>query len=489
MKPSSSWTVPTRRELILVFGLLVVLLFVSQNDGLVFSPESVKLDEVTGKEGNGVQSSFSDNSLRDPRLTWGETPPETTLVAHAAGWNIFDQLYLLNGTLYIVSSNPPTSFPELRLMYSTGREVRNGKEEELKRFPTDKDIRIISLTEARTLFGTSATRIDGPNWLVNDAANQFITHYYHWAAELLFGMWRAYSSLDPFITPDGVTSIPPPRRLMFRFVPCSKWRDYASMNQWVLRGAFPSISMEFSSDWADRASMGRPFVFDRVLIADRAAAGQGAAYHRTWRTASEAFSLRGSPHWWSPVRNNVLEFSGLAPEWVLGPDPGAIGTRQKFVITYISRQGWGRRMLRDEDHEELVRQLTRLKNRYGYEVNVANMDKLSRAEQFQLAGRTTIMMGVHGNGLTSLVWMRPTPRSTVIEFFYPKGIAFDYEYTTRALGMVHYGVWDNITFTRPDVPPFPQYPEGFQGNDIPVNGMVVADLVHRRLQLDQETDD
>ena len=28
-----------------------------------------------------------------------------------------------------------------------------------------------------------------------------------------------------------------------------------------------------------------------------------------------------------------------------------------------------------------------------------------------------IMMGVHGNGLTALLWMRPTARSTVIEFF------------------------------------------------------------------------
>ena len=54
-----------------------------------------------------------------------------------------------------------------------------------------------------------------------------------------------------------------------------------------------------------------------------------------------------------------------------------------------------------------------------------------------------IMMGVHGNGLTSLLWMRPTPRSTVIEFFYPGGFAHDYEYTTRALGMVHYGFWDD----------------------------------------------
>lgn len=51
------------------------------------------------------------------------------------------------------------------------------------------------------------------------------------------------------------------------------------------------------------------------------------------------------------------------------------------------------------------------------------------------------MMGVHGNGLTSLLWMKPTPRSTVMEFFYPGGFAHDYEYTTRAIGMVHYGFW------------------------------------------------
>lgn len=50
-------------------------------------------------------------------------------------------------------------------------------------------------------------------------------------------------------------------------------------------------------------------------------------------------------------------------------------------------------------------------------------------------------MGVHGNGLTSLIWMKPSPRSTVMEFFFPGGFAHDYEYTTRALGMVHYGFW------------------------------------------------
>ena len=59
------------------------------------------------------------------------------------------------------------------------------------------------------------------------------------------------------------------------------------------------------------------------------------------------------------------------------------------------------------------------------------------------------MMGVHGNGLTSLVWMKPSPRSTVMEFFFPGGFAYDYEYTTRALGMTHYGFWGSELVLSP----------------------------------------
>lgn len=51
------------------------------------------------------------------------------------------------------------------------------------------------------------------------------------------------------------------------------------------------------------------------------------------------------------------------------------------------------------------------------------------------------MMGVHGNGLTALLWMKPALRSTVIEFFFPQGFAHDYEYTARAMGITHYGFW------------------------------------------------
>lgn len=164
------------------------------------------------------------------------------------------------------------------------------------------------------------------------------------------------------------------------------------MNQYVMRGAFPSLGMEFSEDWDDRAQMGTPFVFDRVVLADRAAAGEGDPFKVTWRTASNAFELPGSLYWWSPIRRAVTEFAGLPLSLIAGEgvDPATKAENEQFVITYVSRQEWGRRMLLSEDHNRLIQELNRLHDVYGYEVNVVSMDKLPRSEQIALAGRTTV---------------------------------------------------------------------------------------------------
>lgn len=340
-------------------------------------------------------------------------------------------------------------------------------------------MKIIFPSEARRLLGTHASKVAGTSWICNDPP-QFLDHYYHMAAELLFGLWRTYSSLDQKIESDGVTLLASPRRFMFTHAKALEWRDYSHMNTFMLKAVFPSMSYEFADEFADRAKAARPYIYDRIVFADRAAALRGAQFAHTWRTASEAFTLNGSPYWWSPVRRNLLEFIGV-PESTLHPADSATP-----VITYVSRQDWGRRMLRKEDDAVLVKALNGLHDKYGYEVNIVSMDKLSRDEQLRLAARTTIMLGVHGNGLTHLLWMKPTPRATVIEFFFPGGFAHDYEFTSRALGISHYGFWGDHYFTAPDTPEV-AYPDGFQGNEIPVDGNLVAELIHARLTIPVET--
>ena len=87
---------------------------------------------------------------------------------------------------------------------------------------------------------------------------------------------------------------------------------------------------------------------------------------------------------------------------------------------------------------------------------------------------------------------------TVVEIFYPKGFAHDYEWTTRAMRGRHFAIWnDTYVFsppprpevvdhpppryhTYPDTPPV-AYPEGFQGTSIPVHGPTVARVIEDRL--------
>ncbi|KAG2352962.1 hypothetical protein BDR07DRAFT_1435423, partial [Suillus spraguei] len=390
------------------------------------------------------------------RMTWSNgRVPNTRVVSHVPGWTIFDNLFVFNGTVFVVTDFP-SSIPNRLTITSTAVDIFNGEDAVNSRTPGNREMRVVSTDQAQRLFGSSAELMDGVTWLVNDPP-QFVTHYYHWAAELFFGFWRTYSSLDTSIDEMGKSTLPALRRIFFAI-------DYALMNQWILRSAFPSLTTEILLRLGRSRSYGS---------ANNARPRKH--FTSTGRTASEPSVLPGSEHWWSTIRANVVRVCGL--------DPNVVGDMEQTpVITYISRQEWGRRMLIQEDHERLVEELYKLRDSFGYEVNVVSMDKLSRAEQFALAARTTIMMGVHGNGLTSLLWMRPSPRATVMEFFFPGGFAQDYEYTTRALGMVHYGFWGDQYFTSPETPE-QAYPPGFQGTSIPIDGAVVARLCHERLLL------
>ena len=141
--------------------------------------------------------------------------------------------------------------------------------------------------------------------------------------------------------------------------------------------------MEFIDDWRDRIEMGKPFVYERVVVADRAAAMLSESFLRFSRSASPAFTVPASPSWWSPIRNNVVSFAGVDVTPATNVTP---------VITYISRQGWGRRMLIPADHEKLVQELYKLRDSHGFEVNVVSPEKMTRVEQLRIAARTTVRL-------------------------------------------------------------------------------------------------
>ncbi|PPQ94352.1 hypothetical protein CVT25_000680 [Psilocybe cyanescens] len=533
-----------------------------------------------------------------PLLPFDELP-STELLAHAPGWTLFRNLYMSNGTLYIVADDRARqSFPEIRMMTSTGLEAENTPENIAMREPTDDDMEIISPEEAKKRWVSTTSNkkgqplnrvwtVEGNTLLFNDP-KQFLRHYYHFVAELFFGaqaFWHGAFSpplspeqMDEPDSPAGVhfsTShppVPPMHRAIFAHSNADGWRDNPGFNAYFLRAALPSLIVEHVEDWDDRiistisqpGEPGRAWHFPIVLLVDRSAAHRGAMCgSTTQRTASEAWDymrrrirLRGLHvgGWWAPMREAVWRFagakegiaklasgsSGLAREadgqqqplvsFLSGSetaevrgidasvhpadvaDVGAVHQKilpmpERIVISYISRQSANNRKLIKQDHEGMVKAIKELVARKNKErsdflsaVDGVNGHKstgdetvplpwefheliaehMTKDEQIQAAARTTIMLGVHGNGLTHLVFMDPNRLSTVIEIFYPGGFAHDYYWTSRALGMRHFAVWKDKYRTFPDKPNV-DYPEGFQGNFIPVDGAAMARLIEDRV--------
>ncbi|KZT61478.1 hypothetical protein CALCODRAFT_447436 [Calocera cornea HHB12733] len=359
----------------------------------------------------------------------------TEILMHASGNTVFSNLYVYRGVIYIVTDNA-ISLPELKHITSNGAALNTDYTN-----PSEKDIRVVSLRDAETLFGGPAASWEGTSWIITEHP-EFIAHYYHYTAEILLSLQRTTSALNG--------TLPTLARLLFPHSTPAAFRDSPGMNAYVSLAAFPHSQLLFSDTWRDLNATKRAYKLERAVLFDRAAAMRGPEHGRTWKPISEAMSLPTLVEdWWGEVRERVVGFAGGEVA-----RPGS--SQRKKVVTYVSRQRGKRRTLRAQDHKALVRALREASTEMGFELNVVQLEGMSKAEQIQLAARTTVLMGVHGNGLTSLVWMRPSPHSAIFEFFMPGGWFRDYEITARSLGMMYRGFWNDTSFSYP----------GFQGRDV-----------------------
>ena len=114
-------------------------------------------------------------------------PSSVVLITPYSGWTIFDRLYLLNGTLYVVTDEP-ASVPDRLYILSSATFITSDPAEAALRAPTDKNMRVISTAEARQLFGTEADRLDGVTVSLYPSPNNHLTH----ATPFVIPQWLAY---------------------------------------------------------------------------------------------------------------------------------------------------------------------------------------------------------------------------------------------------------------------------------------------------------
>ncbi len=296
--------------------------------------------------------------------------------------------------------------------------------------------------------------------LVNEPS-QFLGHYYHFVAELFFGIqafWHgSFSTASETRSNSAILQHPAPpplHRLILARTDGAGWRDKPGLNTYFLRAAFPSLAVEDERDWKERinatwtgpGSVDQVWHFPALLLTDRSASFRirlvGTVTNR-FASASvhymqERNLLMGvqAGGWWEPVRAAVVKFAGGEVKRI---DLTHLPSPEKVVLTYVSRQATWSRRFSHEHHAVVLQALEGLAKRKGWEFNELTAD-MSREKQIQVASRTTVLVGIHGNGLSHLVFMPPTKASAVVEVFNPPGFAHDYEWTARALGMAHYAI-------------------------------------------------
>jgi hypothetical protein len=96
-------------------------------------------------------------ALQEERERDNRELPHTTLIAHAPGWTLFRNLYMSNGTLYILTPRPKL-FPEIRMMTSTGLAAENTPENIAAREPTKDNMDFITPDDALERWGGDPDR-------------------------------------------------------------------------------------------------------------------------------------------------------------------------------------------------------------------------------------------------------------------------------------------------------------------------------------------
>ncbi|KAH7910270.1 hypothetical protein BJ138DRAFT_130585 [Hygrophoropsis aurantiaca] len=385
---------------------------------------------------------YGDVAVGDSFSHWGAQVPQASMIKHVPGFTILDNVIMANGTIFLVSDKP-SSLPSLGSIASSAVNSNDP--------PREEDWQILSTKDAKTKLGSYGGLIHGVSLLSTDTTPSNYT---------LFSLWRVYSSLDPSITSEGQTSLPPPRRIFFPNIPTFtgvrpdlngpiilRHRSPSGFHPLLPKAAFPTLGLMYQEDWEDYARMQLPFVLKRVVVADKGAAARAQGGASFMAKSFSGAEMTTSQHWWEPIRRslgNFLDVDQAMETSLRGTD--------KPTITYISTQDTDSApALRSVDHDALVKAIEKMGRDYSCNVNIVSSEG-SWTDRMSAIAKSTIVLGVFGDTLADSVFMKPSSHSMVVEIFAPDVFIPDAEVAVRSLGL-HYVAWrDNQPFKSGSFP-------------------------------------
>ncbi|XP_006463383.1 hypothetical protein AGABI2DRAFT_208124 [Agaricus bisporus var. bisporus H97] len=391
--------------------------------------------------GEVLSKAFGEVPVDEALQRWGTDVPQTKVQKHVPGYTILDNVFIYNGNVYLVTDDS-NNFPAVSaIVSSTG--------------PGFGEWNLLTTKQAVDLFGEFGGVIRGVSWMAADNTPHNST---------LLSLWRTYSSLDPAIDSEGRTRLAPPHRLIlphhtFFTDPDPEILDDVrrrrrvdtGFHPYLLKTAFPQLTVMYFEDFDDYAKMKVPFVFERLVIADRKAASDSLEPSQpAFSPPFELDTTAASEFWLEPVRRPLEMFFDLGDE-----DVGM--RKKKRVVTYIVTQDnedGKNAKLRKEDHEKLVSGLKRMERNMGCEVNIVSDDtaRTSWVERMGAILRSSVVIGVHGDHLLDFAFMKRTPHATFMEFYPKAKFVRDRAVIATSLGQ-HYIVWSGTQkFTARNLP-------------------------------------
>jgi len=377
---------------------------------------------------------------------------------------------LVNGTVWLVTDDLST-FPALGSIASSSLDSSEP--------PQDDEWQVLT-TEQATKLGNYGALIRGVTWLSTDTEHNNHT---------LLSLWRTYTSLDQSIDSRGRTSLPPPRRLIFPSIPYfseprhdpdnttnPRSRSKTGIDDIAAKAAFPTLAIMYREDWHDFAQMQIPFVLERVVVADRSAAARASSNQPVFSPPFQ--DMVASKHWWQPVRRSMIGFLQLPDEHK--SKSAAAMEVTKPVVTYFSTQGKGSGpRLKDEDHNLLVKTLKTFQRTSGYEVNIvpANAPWMDR---MKILVRSTIVIGIFGTNLADTYFMKPSPHTTLMEFFPSGYFSRDQELPARYLGWRYIAWWNDRKLSGSSLPATAPPQEG-KPVEIPINPAAIIKAIREAI--------